>query len=144
MNDLIFNANVSDSNIYGINKYLGASDDVDIDTGKPIFEVSFELDIDARNWGIKCIDVTVHKIVGIIEWEVYCDELSESDKGILIAAGGVEMRNDTICGTIEIDSALKVDDKFWEVKNEATFTESGTFGFEEISIELSTLSITLS
>jgi len=144
MSELSFTANVAESNIYGINQYLGASNDLDIDTGKPIFGVSFELDIEARRWGIKCIDVTVRKIVGTIDWEVCCDELSEADKSILIAAGGVEMRNDTICGTIEIDSTLKVNDRYWEVENNATFGESGTFGFEEISVDLSHLSITLS
>ena len=142
--DLDFNAQVDDSDISGINALLGVSNDIDIDTGKPTFYIKYSLEPEAREWGIKSISMCVKAITATIEWEVESSDLKASEKATLIKAGGTEYRNDTIGGEIYINSNIYVNGNDWKVESETSFADDGAFSIENISVDLSDLSITVS
>lgn len=140
MNNETFTAQVEDTDIWGINEFLGVSKDFDIETGKPTLYVDYELEPEAREWGIKTIYVHIRKIAASIEWYVVPDDLTEDQKAELIKAGGTEYNNGNIEGVIEIDTSIKEMD----ITNEATFADDGRFTFDNCEIDLKKNTITLS
>ncbi len=143
MNDLQFSAKVDDADITGINELLGVSRDIDIDCGNPTVYIKYELEIEAREWGIKNICVSPREVTVSIEWEVSTYDLTDADKELLIKAGGTEYRNKTIGGIVEIDSRLALNGKAWTIDNETTFEDDGAFAIDNVCIDLETCSITL-
>lgn len=143
MNRENFKATIEDTDIWGINSYLGISKDFDIETGKPTVYVSFELEPEARDWGIKSIYVFVSNVKCSVEWETDSLDLNEEEKAQLIAAGGTEYRNETIGGTIEIDTFEKLKGKEWEITNECKFESDGQFMFGNCEIDFDKMTITL-
>lgn len=142
--DLCFNAKVEDAEINGINEHLGISKDYDIETGKPTAYIDYELQPEARNWGIKSISIVPTKIRCSIEWEVDCWEMSAEEIEMFVKAGGKEYGsgfNHTVSGTIEIETNC-VDG--WEIDNEIEFQSDGAFSIDNVSVELHAKVITLS
>ena len=76
MTDLQFTAKVENIDIEGLSKYLKAGAGIDIDDNRPSAVVKFNLDIDAREYGIKSISASVTKVTSDINWQAYDDELS--------------------------------------------------------------------
>jgi len=142
--DLDFKAKVEKAEINGINKFLGIPKDWDIETGYPTAYIEYELQPEARDWGIKGIYICIKKISVSIEWEVDCWEMSEEDIAMFVKAGGKEYGsgyNHTVSGTIEIETNC-VDG--WEVDNETEFQPDGAVSIDNVSIDLSDRTITLS
>lgn len=142
--DLDFKAKVEKAEIHGINQFLGISKDYDIETGYPTAYIEYELQPEARDWGIKGIYICIKKISVCIEWEVDCWEMPEQDIEMFVKAGGKEYGsgyNHTVSGTIEVETNC-VDG--WEVENETEFQPDGAVSIDNVSIDLSDRTITLS
>ena len=142
--ELDFRAKVEKAEIYGINEYLGISKEYDIETGYPTAYIDYELQPEARDWGIKGIYICIKKISVCIEWEVDCLEMSAEEIEMFVRAGGKEYGsgyNHTVSGTIEIETNC-VDG--WEIDNEIEFQSDGAFSIDNVSVELPVKSITLS
>lgn len=140
--DLDFHAEV-EADIFKIHDYMGVSKDFDIETGNPTAYVTYELQPEARIWGLKGIEVAVKKITCSIEWEVDSSELSEQEKQELINAGGTEYRNETIGGVIEIDTTKKLKDKDWVIQDQTEFQSDGSLSIDEVRIDLDLMCIGL-
>jgi len=137
--DLDYSTKVADTEIYGLNQYLNVSKDIDIDVSRPTSYIDYELQPEAREWGIKSIYVFIKKLTVSIAWEVSTEDLSDEEKESLIKAGGIEFRN-TIEGTIEIDTT----DNKWDITTEVEFEKDGALSISEVYIELSDKTITVS
>lgn len=141
--DLDFHAEV-EADIFKIHEYLGVSKDFDIETGTPTAYVTYELQPEAREWGLKYISVVVRKVICSIEWEVNSLDLTDEEKQLLIKAGGTEFRNETIGGVIEIDSTVSLPFNFWVVNCDAKFKDDGGFQIDDASIDFGIMTISLS
>lgn len=141
--DLDFHAQV-EADIFKIHEYLGVSKDFDIETGTPTAYVTFELQPEAREWGIKYISVWVKKITCSIEWEAESSELSEQGKQKLINVGGTENRNETITGIIDIDSSKKFKGKEWNINCNVEFKADGGLQINDVQIDMEFIDITVS
>ena len=142
--DLCFNAKVEDAEINGINEYLGISKDYDIETGRPTAYIDYELQPEARDWGIKSISIVPNKIRCSIDWEIDCWEMSQEEIAMFVKAGGKEYGsgyNHTVSGTIGIETNC-VDE--WTVDNETEFQSDGAVSIDNVIIDLSDRTITLS
>lgn len=141
--DLKFSAKVEDAEIYGINEYLGISKDLDIETGRPDAYIDYELQIEARDWGIKNISIVPNKFRCSIEWEIDCWEMSKADIEMFVKAGGKEYGscyNHTVSVTIEIETNCL---DGWDVRNETEFEPDGAVSIDNVCIDLSCRNITL-
>ncbi len=138
-NEFNFSTKIEPAEINGINKYLGIDSDIDIEYGRPTATVKYELEFEAREWGLKYIAVNVKKVTATIEWETDCEFLSDADKEALTKAGGIEMRNETFAGTIEIEATIVN----WEIENEAEFESDGGFKMDYITINVADKTITI-
>ncbi len=116
MNDLQFTAELkgTDIYIYRLNRYLGVTD-CDIET-EITATVKFHVEIEAREWGVKGIDIFVDSVTVYVNWEAYIEDITAEEITALLKAGGVYL-NETIVGTIEINTGGEKGGK-WEVKNE--------------------------
>lgn len=142
--ELDFKAKVEKAEIYGINEHLGISKDYYIETGYPTAYIEYELQPEAREWGIKGIYICIKKVSLCIEWEIDCWEMSAEEIAMFVNAGGKEYGsgyNHTVSGTIEIETNC-VDG--WEIDNEIEFQSDGAFSIDNVSIELPVKTITLS
>lgn len=143
--DLDFNAIIEDVDVNGINEHFEISKNIDIDTGKPTAYVSFILEPEVRDWGIKSMNMSIRRITISIEWEVYNEDLTSEENLILITVGGKEYKfNNTISGIIEVDTTQKVKDKEWTITNEVEFEKDGGLSIENIEVDFSTMTITVS
>jgi hypothetical protein len=52
-------------------------------------KIEWEAEVDARTWGVKCIDIFVHKVTGRIEWEAL-----EEDENEDIITGGFDFSSE--------------------------------------------------
>ena len=139
-NDLSFSTKVEskDISVWNINKYFGLPD-IDFDTSGAYAQVDFDVEIEARIWGIKDISVIVMKVVVTIPWSVYAEDVSEEQKAILLAKGGTEYRNGTIEGEMVIDNTL---DNSWTIEDELSIDEGMVcVGNIEIDFEKKTITI---
>jgi len=134
-----YKAEVQNASVYGLALYFGV--DADIDSGRPNVDVNYELQVEARNWGIKSICVVVTKITTTIHWYVDIEFLTEADKLKLISMGGTEYRNDTIGGFIEIDTTT--DDK-WTIETQVEIESDGALSINDVEIDFETMVITVS
>ena len=140
-NDLSFSAKVEskDISVWNINKYFGLPD-VEFDTyGGKYADVNFDVEIEARSWGIKDIYVIVMKVVATIPWSVYAEDVSEEEKVTLLAKGGTEYRNGNIEGEIEIDSSK---DDTWTIESELSI-DGGMVCVGNIEIDFENKTITV-
>ena len=141
--DLDFNATIENIDVNGINEFLGVSKDIDIETGRPTAYVSYILEPEVRDWGIKSMNMTIKKITSLIEWEVDSEDLTPEEKLSLISAGGREYRNNTISGEIEVVTTQKIKDKDWTIDNEVEFETDGGLSIESIEVGFLTMTITV-
>jgi len=118
--------------VYGINKFLNVSTDVDVYIENTIVTIEYELNFNLKEWGIKSVDVFIKNVISKIDWEVDCEELNDADKEALIKAGGKEYINNTISGFIYIDSTTTN----WKIENDVKFHTDGTFFIDSVYIEL--------
>lgn len=142
--DLDFKAKVEKAEIYGINEFLKIPKDYDIETGYPTAYIEYELQPEARDWGIKGIYICIKKVSVSIEWEIDCWEMSAEEIAMFVNAGGKEYGsgyNHTVGGTIEIKTNC-VDG--WKIENETEFQSDGAVSINNVSIDLSDRTITLS
>jgi len=127
-----FKTKVEDAEVYGTNKFLNVSLDVDVCIEDTSVTIEYELHLNIKEWGIKSVDVFIKNVVCQIDWEVDCEELNDADKEALIKAGGKQYSNNTITGSICINST----DTNWKIENDAEFHPDGAFLIDSVCIEL--------
>ena len=139
-NDLSFSTKVEskDISVWNISKYFGLPD-IDFDTNGAYADVNFDVEIEARSWGIKDISVIVIKAVVTIPWAVYAEDVTEEQKVTLLAKGGTENRNGTIDGEIIIDNTQGGS---WTIEDELSIEEDMVcVGNIEIDFEDKTITV---
>lgn len=145
-NELKFKAVVDNAEIYNLETSIHLPGDVDVYFQNATTYIEFRADIDAKEWGIKCIDISIERIKGSLEWHVYSDELKPASIAALISIGGVEYRNGKIEGVIELDTNKK-DDLFdffsWSVVDDIEVTEHGRVAASNCEIDFKTKTITI-
>ncbi len=107
--------------IYGFHRIYG----IDINAKVDKVNIDWNVDVDARCWGIKEIAINITNVRGIVEWEVEASEISEEDKKKLVDIGGVEYNNGLISGEIQINNNEEFFGKKWTVENKMTLTDDG-------------------
>lgn len=137
-----FTAENVETSLYYLNEYLGISKDIDIDfTAKSTVEYS--IDINAREWGIKWIAISIDKVVVNVQCEIATEFLTEEEKKEIfkIVPDATEYK---FKSTIDFD--LKLDDLSadWEIKNEIGFAEDGALQIDDIEIDLVKKSVVVS
>lgn len=131
--------------INNINKFFGFDDYmVDIDTDDVEATICYTLEPEAREWGIKYISIMVTKITATINWWCYVDDLTKEEIDKLIVAGGIEQRDDTICGTIEIVSDKEIKGKSWDIENNLEFSKDGGLIINDLQIDMEDLTMEVS
>lgn len=116
-----FHAAIKDTDVYGINDFIGVSKDIDIETGSPTAYVDYLLQPEARDWGIKHISVIVKRVVASVEWET-----------------------DVKIGIVEVDSSQELNGKKWTIDCEVTFEDDGALSINNVEIDLSSMTVTVS
>lgn len=141
---LDFKAIVKDCPVYGLAEHFGVKDDgVDVDTPHQTCEVEFDLQPEAREYGIKGIGIIIKLVKCSVNWEVSTDDLLPEEKAKLISLGGTEYRN-TIEGVVEVDSEKELNGRKWEVDNQLAWGEDGAMIIGEVQIDFSDFSIIVS
>ena len=144
-----FEDELKDNEIYllDINKYFGTNYDVDYD--KKTAKVKFNVDIEARSWGIKSISLYVTSVYFELDWTVEVEKKDEEEIKNLKNNGGkvIESYEKSIDeDTIIIEGTLIIDtnkDKEWEINsyiemNDDTLSVSNLeINFENKKIEIS-------
>jgi len=134
MNNETYSTEIKDVEVYGIHKKLGIDIAFDIDI-KCNAKVNYELQPEAREWGIKYIVVAVQKVTATIDWEIDCWEMEESEIVEFVKAGGKESKisdyNHTVSGTVEVDSTTQK----WEFDTEVEFKPDGGLSIDNLTIE---------
>jgi len=144
-----FEDELKDNEIYllDINKYFGTNYDVDDD--KKTAKVKFNVDIEARSWGIKSISLYVTSVYFELDWTVEVEKKDEEEIKNLKNNGGkvIESYEKSIDeDTIIIEGTLIIDtnkDKEWEINsdiemNDDTLSVSNLeINFENKKIEIS-------
>jgi hypothetical protein len=67
-----------------INYALGLNSDIDVSTKINDLKIKWSVDIAAKEWGIKAMDVSIDEIFIEIEWEVYKEDLNLIDINSLL------------------------------------------------------------
>lgn len=127
------------ASVFGLNKSLGINEEVCIDVDNATTYVKFDVEIEARSWGIKDIVLSVTKVTVEVDWEVQPDELNETDIAEIKVAGGIEMRSGEYCGNVTIESGKDG----WEIVNNHV-VESSQITIGEVEIDLNKKIITVS
>ena len=134
-----FTAKITDIYVYNINKYLGVSDDIDVNTNDKRARVDYSIEFECRNWGIKSTIIWVRKITFSLDWSVETALLSIEDALNLKNRNGVDMRNGDTEGTIDMEIS-----KEWTIKeDDLKFSDDGTFQINDIEIDFEKNTITL-
>jgi hypothetical protein len=121
--------NGNDVDIHNLAKRLGV--DCDYNTSSVAATVSFQIEIESRDRGIKSISAIVTKVEFSFNWEVDVEELLSGEKEILIEAGGTEYRNNTIGGEISTST-----DDSWDIISELKFSPDGQLMVDAVAIDL--------
>lgn len=113
--------------ISNIESYLNIQDNIDDVTATT--KVSWDLDIDARSWGIKSIDISVPKVVCSVEWFAENGDYSYLSNNAIdvLTAAGYKNSNGDFEGIIEIDSAEKINGKEWTIE-----VEKGDYSWDSL------------
>lgn len=128
--DSTFDVKVKDIEVYGINKFMNIGKNIDVDTTSSA-RVSYYIEPDIKEYGIRGIDVYIKSFSLMIEWTVYKDDLTEEDIRSLVAAGGTVYSND-VSGEIDIQ-CLETE---WDITNDMEFTTSGALGINNVTVDL--------
>jgi hypothetical protein len=70
--------------LQNINYALGLNSDIDVFTNINDLKIKWSVDIAAKEWGIKAMDVSIDEIFIEIEWEVYKEDLNLIDINSLL------------------------------------------------------------
>jgi hypothetical protein len=70
--------------LQNINYALGLNSDIDVFTKINDLKIKWSVDIAAKEWGIKAMDVSIDEIFIEIEWEVYKEDLNLIDINSLL------------------------------------------------------------
>ena len=125
------------ADVFFLNKLLGINNDVIIDVDTANVVVNFGIEIEFREWGIKDISVSMHKVTGNIHWEIQPDELNAADIAEITAAGGIEMRSGVYCGNTEVDT-----NNGWKIEDDISI--AGTqIAVDEVEIDCAKKVITV-
>jgi len=135
-----YQTTTDDCTVYGLSECFGVPD-VDIYTYKQTCYIDWLLEPESRSWGMKSISVHVTKVVASIEWEVYTDDLSEFEIEKLVAVDGMECRNKTVTGLIEINSCEEWNGRSWIIKSEFNIDKDGMCRPQFIEIDFETMII---
>lgn len=115
--------------------------DLDISITDSNIRVDWDIELEAREWGVKSMIISVKSVYGNIGWEISEDELSESDiKHITEATGGVHYNNGSISGSVALSSRIDgftIIDKDFTVKSDTVYPE-------EVEINFKTKTVTIS
>lgn len=140
MNNETYTTTVKDFYTGNFASFLKVSD---VDCNQASAIIYWELEVEARERGIKYISISVTKVIIEIEWYYNIEDTSIEDQKKLIDAGGREMMNGNIEGSFTIDSTKPVNGKEWTVKEEFYFEKDGGIMPEKIQIDFETLTITI-
>lgn len=126
-----------DVSCYNLAKAFGLPE-LDFDISKPELTVKWGIEWEARERGLKGAVIYVIDVYGTIYWEVSGDELTEADKQALASLGGMGMRDDSVCGQIELSNTLLFNGKKWEYNVDFEFSGDGGCMPESVEIDFST------
>jgi hypothetical protein len=142
--ELSFKAPIDDVDINGLNEFLKLPKLIDTDIEKSTANVEYVLDPQLRNWGINFISVLPRRVSYTLQWTVNdAEDLSLEERAAIIAAGGIEMRNNTFEGTIEVDSKEQLNGQEWQLNCEIDFGANGSFQIDTVEIDFSKMTISL-
>lgn len=147
--ELQFEDELKDNEIYllDINKYFGTN--YDVDDYEKTAKVKFNVDIEARSWGIKSISLYVTSVYFELNWKVEVEKKDETEIEKFLSKGGNIIKSyESSVGedTIIIEGTLIIDtnkDKEWEIDsdvqmNDDTLSVSNLeINFENKKIEIS-------
>lgn len=150
--DLDFRAevDVSSCDVRGANEYFQVEkkNEFDFDFEKATAYVDFELVPDAKNYGIRGIDISVKKITCSLNWYVeITEETTPEEKAFLETIGTLyesQWHGTKVEGVIEIDTTKKFNGKDWHITTSVEFTPSGGCTIESVEINLHEASIEIS
>ncbi len=131
-----FTTTVTDVSIYGLREYLKLPQGIDV-TDSSYANISFELQFEAREYGLKSISIVIKFVAIDIQWEVQDDDLTIEDKKSLIGLLAVE-RSGTFVGN------LIITDKDLEVVNEMEFQSDGAISVQDVEVDFEKMTIRIS
>lgn len=139
MNTLHFSPTVTDVSCYSINTYFNLREDVDIEI-TPSATVYFSVEPEYAEWGIKSMNAIVSRVTFYLCWSCDAEYLTEEEKTILIAAGGKEYNNNTIEGSISLDTN---EDQALTIEYTLEFSKDGSLSMDALQIDFKTKVITV-
>jgi hypothetical protein len=131
-----------DASCYNLAKAF-ALPELDFDISKPELTVKWGIEWEARERGLKGAVIYVLDVYGTLYWEVLGDELTESDKQALVAIGGSEMRDGSLCGQIDVENTIPFRGKKWEYDIDFEFSSDGGCMPSDVEIDFETRKITV-
>lgn len=150
---LQFKTTIKNASVYCINQYLGITNKVCVDSSISDVTVEYDLDLELRGAGIKMATVTIKRVLAIIEWTVYADNLDQENSHILLDTasptykGAYKASNGDIDGhDIEVVFDNTIDNqwqKFSIDTRQLTFKDDGTFFIDTAEIDLEKMRIEL-
>ena len=130
-----------DASCYNLAKAFGLPE-LDVETDAlPIVEWNIEWE--ARERGLKAAYISVTNVRCTLEWWVSDDELTAAEIEKLTHWGGIQQRNGTIAGSIEVSKSDGWLTKDWEYKVAFGFKEDGGCMPESVEIDFSTNQISI-
>jgi hypothetical protein len=79
-----FKTTKAEVTLQNINYALGLQSDIDVFTKINDLKIKWSVDIAAKEWGIKAMDVSIDEIFIEIEWEIYKEDLNLIDINSLL------------------------------------------------------------
>ena len=77
--EMNFHFTVDNATVIGLNKQFDVPD-VDIECGNTTCYIDYELQLKAREWGLKSISVIVNKVTASLERKLGREEIKEEEK----------------------------------------------------------------
>ncbi len=130
-----FSTTITDVSIYGLRNYLKIPQLDVVDSSCACIE--YELQFEAREYGLKNISIVIQKVAVNITWEVQDVDLTDSDKKSLVNALAVESH-----GTWSAE--FEITDKNFEVLNEMVFESDGAISVQDVEVDFEKMTIRVS
>ena len=101
-----FKTTKAEVTLQNINYALGLNSDIDVFTKISSQNITWNVEISQKDWGIKSIDVEINKVYIEIEWEIYKEDLTLIEITSLLCKSDmfhtVEESSKYITGTFKI------------------------------------------
>jgi hypothetical protein len=137
MNDNSFKIKITDVEIIGISQYLKLDNDIDLIIENTDAVIKYSLNFERREWGVKQIDCTINELLFELNWSIDKELISEKKLKELMNMENVIIDSyNNVIGTIFINSNKKINDKFWDIEVETSFSKNGGFIINDVKINL--------